>query len=291
MVSKVLGFCRRARLGAAAIALAAACGLAHAQDEVVAEKSPFSVAMDISAQSHFISYGADVWGAGGKISPLSAESTVNTNMTVTLGISDELSVYLNTWTDINNNADDPLGANIQEIDVNIGGTYTVDKTYSFTLAHGVWIFGGDEERIIDFIFAYADGDKITKSADWSLNPSAVLHWRYDQGAAGGDEGFVLVPGIRPSFTFSKESKYPITLGVPVNLGLFTDDFHGGDGGYGFFSAGAVASIPLAFINDTGKYGTWTASAGATFWNTSDDVIPGNPEENFITTFVSVGLAF
>ena len=107
-----------------------------------------------------------------------------------------------------------IGANIQEIDVNIGATYTMEQ-FSFTLAHGWWIYAGDEERIIDFVFAYADGDTITKSEDWSLNPSVVLHWRYDQGAAGGDEGVAGVIGIRPSFTFSKDTKYPISLGVPA----------------------------------------------------------------------------
>lgn len=289
MVSNVLGFCRRARVGVAAIALAAACGIAGAE-EVAAEKSPFSVAMDISAQSHFISYGSDVWGGGGKISPLSDASTVNTNMTISVGITDELSAYLNVWGDLNNNAPDSIGANIQEIDVNVGLTYEMDA-WSFTLAHGTWIYGGDEEKIIDFIVAYEDGDQITKSEDWSLNPSVVFHWRYDEGAAGGDTGLAVVPGIRPSFEFQKDTKYPITLGVPVNLGLFTNDFHGGDSGYGFFSVGAVASVPLAFINDSGKYGTWTASAGATYWNTSDDVIPGNPDENFVTTFLSLGLSF
>jgi hypothetical protein len=289
MVSKVLGYCRSARLGVAALALAAACGVGYAE-EVVAEKSPFAVSMDISAQSHFISYGADVWGGGGKVSPFSSNATVNTNMTISAAVADNLSVYLNTWTDINNNLPDTIGGNIQEIDVNIGATYTMED-WSFTLAHGTWIYGGDEEKIVDFIVAYADGDKITKGAGFSLNPNLVVHWRYDEGAAAGDTGLAVVPGVKPTFTFSADSKYPISLGVPVTLGLFTDDFHGGDGGYGFFSAGAVASIPLAFLNDSGKYGTWTASAGATYWNTSDDVLPGNPEENFITTFISLGLAF
>jgi hypothetical protein len=286
MVSKVLSlFSRHARLGVAAVALAACAGMAHAEEE----KSPFSVAMDISAQSHFVSYGFDVWGAGGKASPLSDDSTVNTNLTITAAVADNLSVYINLWGDINDNAGDTLGGNIQEIDFNAGATYTMDE-WSFTLAHGFWIYAGDTEKIVDFIVAYADGDKITRSDDWSLNPSVIFHWRYD-GNGGQDTGLAVVPGIRPSFTFSKESKYPISLAVPVNIGLFTDDFQGGDSGYGFFSAGAVVSVPLAFINDTGKYGTWTASAGATFWNTSEDAIPGNPEENFISTFVSLGLAF
>jgi hypothetical protein len=273
MVSKVLGlFSRHARLGVAAIALAACAGPAREEEA----KSPFSVSMDISTQSHFISYGADVWGGGGKASPFSDQSTLNTNLTISAAVADNLSVYINLWGDINDNAGDTLGGNIQEIDFNAGATYTMDE-WSFTLAHGFWIYASDTEKILDFVVAFADGRMITQSDDWSLNPSVIFHYRYD-GNGGQDTGLAVVPGIRPSFTFNKESKYPIDLAVPVNIGLFTDDFQGGDSG-------------LAFINDTGKYGTWTASAGATYWNTSDEAIPGNPEENFISTFLSIGLAF
>jgi hypothetical protein len=287
MVSKVLGMLRRhATLGVAAVAVAACAGVAKAD----AAKSPFSVSFGLDAQSHFISYGADVWGGGTKMGPLfTNSSTVNAYETVTCAVADNLSVFVNVWSDLNNNTGQSLGGDVQEIDLNTGVTYTMDK-FSFTLAHGFWNYAGDTEKIVDFTVAYADGDMISHSADWSLNPSVVFHWRYD-GNNGQDTGLCVVPGIRPAYTFSKDTKYPVTVAVPINIGLFTDDFQGGDSGYGFFSAGGVVSIPLTFINETGKYGTWTASAGLTYWNTPDDAIPGNPEENFVTSFLSVGLSF
>jgi hypothetical protein len=287
MVSKVLGMLRRhATLGVAAVAVAACAGVANAD----AAKSPWSVSFGLDAQSHFISYGADVWGGGGKASPiLTDSSTVNAYETVTLAIADNLSVFVNVWSDINNNGPESLGGDVQEIDLNTGVTYTMDK-FSFTLAHGFWNYAGDTEKILDFTVAYADGDMISKSGDWSLNPSVVVHYRYD-GNNGQDTGLAVVPGIRPAWTFSKDSKYPVTVAVPVNVGIFSNNFQGGDSGYGFFSAGGVVSIPLTFINESGKYGTWSLSGGLTYWNTPDKAIPGNPEENFITSFVSLGLSF
>jgi hypothetical protein len=268
-------------MGAAAMlmALGASSGTAHAGD-----KSPYSLSLGVDFTSHFISYGVDVWGGGDEPSPFSSRSTMFVYGTLSCQISDQLSAFVNVWSDNNNNVESGIGGNIQEIDVNVGATYTMDK-FSFTLANGWWSYASSVEHVLDGTIAYNDADMITKGL--ALNPSVTIHWRYD-GNGGQDEGVAVVPGIKPTFTFMSDSKYPISVSVPTSVAFFSDDFQGGDSGFGYFSIGVGASVPLSFI--PAKYGAWSASANVTYYLTSHDAIPGNPEEDFFVTTLSIGMA-
>lgn len=282
MLSTILRPLSRRACTAAVLALAAVAGVAKAE-----EKSPYSVSMGLDAQSHFISYGFDVWGGGNDANPFSDRSTVFGYITVNAALADNLTASVNLWGDVNDNATSGLGGDVQEIDFNTGLTYTIES-FSIGLTHGYWNYAGDEEKILDLVVGFADGATITQTDAFSLNPSVVFHWRYD-GNGPQSDGIAVVPGIKPSFTLMKESKYPITLAVPISFAIFESGFQGGDSGFGFFTAGLTASVPLAFIPE--KYGAWTASAGVSYWNTPDDTNPLNPEESFVTTFLSVGFSF
>ena len=283
MVSRILGSAaRRTLVAAGLVAFGFFSSSARAQEE-----SAFSVSIGVDFTSHFISYGADVWGGGDELSPFSSNSTAFAYATVSFGIADNLSGYVNVWSDLNDNVDSEIGGPIQEIDFNVGLTATFDKL-AVTLANGLWYYAGDDERVLDLTLAYDDTGLI--SDDFAFAPSFNVHWRYEDGPTA-ETGFVLVPGIKPSFTLAADSKMPVTLAVPVALGWFlSDNYHGGeDSGYGYASIGLVASVPLSFI--PAKYGSWTGSASATFFNTNEDVIPGNAEENFVVTALSVSVGF
>lgn len=285
---------RRVRAAAVAVALAStALTASTAQAEEVAPGSAFSLSFGTDYTSHFISYGADVWGGGDEFSPFSAKSTAFTYGTLSadLGsLGDDVSFtgFVNVWGDINNNTESGIGGSIQEIDVNVGVTATFGN-FSITAANGLWIYAGDEEKIFDVVVAYSDGDTIIPG--FALNPSVTFHYRYD-GIGSQETGLVIVPGIKPSITIGEEQfgVYAPTIAFPVAAGFFTDDgFQGGDSGFGFLSAGVAVSVPLAFVPP--QFGTWTLSASATYWYTAEDQIPNNPEEHFVVTALSLGLAF
>jgi hypothetical protein len=141
--------------------------------------------------------------------------------------------------------------------------------------------------VIDLTAGYNDADMLFKG--FALNPSVNVHWRYREGP-GQTQGVAIVPGIKPSYTILSDTHYPVTLSVPISLGIFcSDDFQHGDSGYGYFSGGIAASVPLAFI--PAKYGAWSVTASALYYNTSTDAIPGNPDENFVVTDIGIGVAF
>jgi hypothetical protein len=282
----IKGICRR--LARRAMVLAAGAGLVVAgfasPVQAQEEESAYSFSFGYDKTSHFISYGLDVWGGGGSACPFGSDSTSFAYGTVTAKFNDQISGFVNVWADINDNIDSDIGGVVQEVDLNIGGTFTMDK-FAFTLANGCWWYAGDTEHILDFTVAYSDGEAWVPGL--SINPSLTLHYRYE-GNGGQDEGLVVVPGIKPTFTLMKESDYPVTVSLPVSLGFFTDDYHGGDSGFGYFSAGVAVSVPLSFIPE--KFGVWSVNASAIYYCTEDDVIPSNPADQFTVTSIGIGVS-
>jgi len=283
MISTLFRSASRACIAGAVVAVLASAGLAKADD-----KAALSSTFALDATSHFISYGADVWGGGDEVSPFSPRSTVFAEGTFTLALADNLSVYLDVWSDNNDNVTSGLGGGIQEIDVNTGIIYTLDKVWSFKLAHGFWNYASAQEKVIDFGVSYSDGNIITHSDAISLNPSVMFHYRYE-GNGGQDCGLAVVPGIAPSFSIAPDSPYKPTISVPLSVGIFQDNFQGGDGGYGYASAGVKFSANLAFI--PAKYGAWAAAVSLTYYNTPEDSIPNNPEENFVVSDIGISVSF
>lgn len=282
----MIGFSRMGFGAKSKLALAAAVIAAGLSGSAKAEDTKYSFSAGLDFTSHFISFGADVWGGGDSFSPFSAKSTAFGYGTLGVEFTDEVSAFVNIWTDLNDNVDSEIGGPIQEVDFNVGVTYKLDK-FSFTLAHNYWLYAGDNENAVELAVAYDDSE--LWGGKFALNPSALIHYRYE-GIGSQEECAVIQLGVAPTvYTAMEESDYPIAISVPIAAGFFTDDYQGGDSGFGYANIGVKASVPLAFI--PAEYGAWTAGASVTYWYTPDDVIPGNPEESFIVTAVSVGFSY
>jgi hypothetical protein len=83
-------------------------------------------------------------------------------------------------------------------------------------------------------------------------------------------------GIAPSYTFEKGSTYPVTVTLPATVGFGSNGYYGQ--GFGYFSIGATASVPLAFIPSC--YGSWTTSLSGLYYrmgtNASSSDDPSTP---------------
>lgn len=248
---------------------------AEAAPEPTMEETPFVTGtFALVVDTHFVSYGADVWGAGTKWDDALFHPSLELNLDLGKGITG----IVGTWWDVNGNGSGSVGSPaignnlIQEVDVWVGAAYSYED-WSFTALYQEWMYAGQSERIVDLKVGYAH----------FLNPSATLHFRVDHDFGSSiDNGLAAVFGIAPGTSYEN-----ISFSFPVNVAFDTDNFHGGESGFSFASVGASASVPLSFI----PKGDWTFSMGLTYYLTDDDVIPGNVDDCFLTGSAGISLAF
>jgi hypothetical protein len=222
--------------------------------------------LNLNYNTHFVSYGQDIWGAG---TDFGDNGTFNPSIELNFDLGGGWKAILGTWWDVNSNADSNIGDAIQEVDVWAGVGYTTGP-WSFTLLYQEWLYASQSERIVDFKIAYAN----------FLNPSLTLHGRVD-GAAPFDTGLVTVLGIAPG-----TSAGPVSLTFPIQVAADTQGFHGGDGGFSFASAGVTASVPVKFLP-----GKWALNASLVYYYTEESVFPTNVDDAFLTGSIGLGLTF
>ena len=257
-----------ASLAALALSGAAATAGTTAGKTVIPPAPPVVTGtLNLNYNTHFVSYGQDIWGAGNDFGD---RGTFNPSFELNFDLGGGFKAILGTWWDVNSNADSNIGDAIQEVDVWAGVGYTTGKL-AFTLMYQEWLYASQSERIIDFKIAYNDG---------LINPSLLFHGRVD-GAEPFDTGLVTVLGIAPGTTVG-----PVALSFPLQVAADTDNFHGGDAGFSFASAGVTASVPLDFLP-----GKWALNASLIYYYTNDEVIPVNVDESFLTGSIGLGLTF
>ena len=226
------------------------------------EEKPFITGnLSLFYDTHFISYGQDVWGVGNDW----GEWFFHPSMELDFQITDSLQFYVNVWADVNDQIEGDIGDYVQEIDVNVGFYYTLDK-FKFQLGYGSWNYASQTEHIIDGKVTYMDG---------LINPFVAVHGRVGIDLPGYDEGVVAQVRVAPSTTLG-----PVSLSFPVTVSFDTDGFHAGGEGFAYVSAGVGASIPI--------HKQISLSLGATYYHTQDDVIP-NADEDFVVG--SAGIVF
>jgi len=239
------------------------------------EEAPFvSGALNLVVDTHFISYGADVWATGQTWSDLLFHPSLELYLDLGAGFTG----IVGTWWDVNDTAQTSIGSGtaIQEVDVWAGISYAVEK-WSFTVLYQDWMYASQSEIIVDGIVSY----------DHWLSPKLVIHCRVDNGfgpAPNGvtpENGVVGVLGIAPGKEFGI-----VSVSVPVNIAVNTDEYHAGDAGFTFFNLGLAASVPLEFMP-----GDWSLNGGVTYWHTPSSTVPNNPHTDFLTGSIGMGLSF
>jgi hypothetical protein len=111
---------------------------------------------------------------------------------------------------------------------------------------------------------------------FALNPSVLIAFETDgQADAGRSEGISLQLGISPGYTFNAVGTYPISVTLPLVLGLSLGDYYerigvgGSDDTFGYFSASLAASVPLKFA--PAAYGAWQVKGALTVLTLGDQL--------------------
>lgn len=264
----------RIGFGGAVAVLAALSGVAQAEDDKI------SGAAGVSYNSHFISYGLDVWGGGSEF--FGDRSTSFAWADFNIAAAEGFNINFGVWFDINDNVVSSLGGNIQEVDWYFGGSYTFG-TVTMGATYQEWNYAGDEEKVLDLALSLDDSS--WWGGDFKLSPKLVWHFRLD-GNGGQAESSAVVFSVAPSFMLSET----VSLTIPAGISFFMDDdFQGGtESGYGFSYVGASLGVPLT---SDGTYGAWALNFDLTAYFTDDAAIPGNPEENFVVGSVGLKVGF
>lgn len=200
-----------------------------------------------------------------------------------------------------------------ELDFFAGATTTLYDKWTLGAIFTVYLSPNDSFDTVNditFSLAYDDSDCWIDFplADFSLAPYVqfIVETRDEAdignsvyGVSGTDQGLYVQLGATPSFTLIQSEDYPVTLGVPLVIGLGDDyyevDRNGDliqddDSAFGFFSVGLTLGVPLAFVPD--NLGSWTAKVGVSYillGNTPEFINNGEGDEVIGT--LSLGVAF
>lgn len=241
------------------------------------DESPFSFNISLDANSHFMSYGSNVWGAGTE--DIGDEWLFNPSMSIDYAINDTSGLYVGAWFDINGVSDagpgavgPDLGGDTKEMDLWIGYFFSVDKlTVDFTFQQ--WYYGSETEGIFD----------VTASYDVMFSPYIKMHNRFEVVGSTQQKGTIYEVGGTLYESEYKGLSYGFNVGVAFSL----DDYHvAGEDGYAYSFLGASASYVIYSSDslDIDLHG------GLTYYDTDEDTT-GNAENSYLTGSLGVGFSF
>jgi hypothetical protein len=145
-----------------------------------------------------------------------------------------------------------------EFDFTAGVSFTFAKNFTFTPSYYTFLSPNDGFATFQGL-NLALGYDTTDLIGFNLAPKVQVLFELENKAGNGaDEGIYYEIALAPSFPVG-----PVTISIPLTAGFGSNDFYAGDEGFGFASGGVQVSYNLPFIPEC--YGTWTVSAGATYY--------------------------
>lgn len=242
-----------------------------------AEESPWAYNVSLDYNSHFMSYGVNVWGDDTK--DIGDGDIFNPSASIDYAIDDRSGVYVGIWADINNvtpevDGDvDPFsfGDDVQEIDVWIGYWRTFEEL-TVDLTFQQWYYGGETEGIIDLKLSY----------DCMFSPYVMIHNRIE-GVGDQNKGSIYEVGGTLYEGDFKGLSYGFSVGAAFNF----DEYHQDDeDGYAYSFIGTSASYVIFSTDslDVDLHG------GLTYYDTDKDNT-GNAESGYLTANFGVGFSF
>lgn len=108
---------------------------------------------------------------------------------------------------------------------------------------------------------------------FALHPHILVLYNFE-GIVGiaQSHAWYFEAGVAPGFELGKKSRYPITVTLPVILGMGDQRFYPDDR-FGFLSCAANVSVPLPLLADS--FGHWTGNAGVLYQTFGDGTAAAN----------------
>lgn len=179
---------------------------------------------------------------------------------------DNVTINVASWNSVQSNKTLASGSgptNWYESDFIFGPSITFADYFTASLLYIAYTFPNGAFPTVQELA----GSLSINDSEWlgafALQPSMTWAGEMDNTAFGDRRGVYLQLGVKPSTVLFDEATYPLTLALPLTLGLSVHDYYEVPGvsndTFGFFDAGLVGSVPLAFIPE--EFGAWSASVG------------------------------
>ena len=232
----------------------------------------FSGVFKIDFKTQYISFGVVLQDEGVSIQPMLAlrytffdkvldnaeESFVN-----------NVTGFISSWNDISTNKDLSRPTSpyryFTEADLVAGVSVTFNDRFNLTTSLTELNSPADAFRPGAFLKAVLSMDDTGMYGDnFALKPQFLLIYEIPwEGQIGlQPDAFLFEPGLTPTYTFGADSDFPVTLSVPMRVGL-GNKFYDGET-YGFFSVGPEVTLPIPMLS-TGAIRTY-ANIGYTYIN-------------------------
>ncbi len=181
------------------------------------------------------------------------------NVGIDVELSDNLSLILGTNTVVFSSSAATANnlADWYEAQLSIGVQTTVSDLYLgvtyVSYASPADAFATVQEVVLSVV-----------APEYWLQPYAVLAIELNNTRGlSGDKAIYAELGVAPTIIIFESKTQPITIILPVRVGLGLDGYYGGNGAeFGFASCGAIASTPLTILPEA--LGEWTISTSVEF---------------------------
>jgi hypothetical protein len=220
--------------------------------------------LSLNLDSHFVSFGQDVWSGGSGVKNILFHPSLELNKQVT----SDFKLILGTWWDVNDVVPSSIGNRVQEVDVWMGGAYTTG-ILTTTALYQQWMYNNQNEQAGELKFA----------VDTFLKPSLLIHQRF---ATGYKDGTVAV--LSAAYDFKAG---PVSFSVPAAVEYETKGYHPGGtkAGIGYGSLGLTGSVPVDFVSKDATF-----SMGVTGYTTNTDCIL-DAKKSFLTYTTGISIPF
>jgi hypothetical protein len=249
----------------------------------------FSGVFKLDFKSQYISFGIVLQDEGVTIQPMLALRY--TFFDKALDNSEDSFVnnvtgFISSWNDISTNKDlsSPTSPYryYTEADLVTGVSVTFKDRFNLTtslteLHSPAGAFGPG--AFLKAVLSMDDTGILAK--DFALKPQFLLIYEIPWESQIGlqPDAFLFEPGITPTYTFGSDTNFPVTLAVPMRVGLGNKFYDGND--YGFFSVGPEFTVPISGLSSQ-TIKTY-ASIGYTYINlgptTTDFILNGDGSSN------------
>lgn len=168
-----------------------------------------------------------------------------------------------------------------------GGLNLTTIYYFYSSPNGAF----DTVEELNFKLSWDDSEVLGR---WALNPWVNFAVETHLTSLGDEEGSGVQMGIAPTLYEFEHDRYPVTLSIPVEVGLAIEDYYeeedGSENTFGYVSFGMAASMPLAFMPE--GYGDWAMTVSAKGFYFSDTLADVNEGDHWHPVFMaSVGVEF